>query len=377
MRMFKSAVSDMNIKHESQLSALAESGLVRVSNSWMESRLFGIPVVSFWPLQISGWGLALMFPLFIWLSGTATEPNLLWLTFSRPFSGLMVTASLRPFCSRIFHRGAGPYLLIPAILVAAVAIGWTELNVACWLLRINGLPDLPGHIWVGILVHRSLTLLVWLLLYFGIKSFVSHSEIEREFQRSEIRLLRSQVNPHFLFNALTTIMAVRKDEQQVALITQSLADYLRFSLSQQEEDRLSHPLEEELEALENYLQVEKIRFQKNFESRIEATPEARAAGVPPALVQPLLENAIKYGQQTSPLPLRVAITARVAEGKLHLTVENTGRWVEPGLTRSPGIGIANLRKRLHLLYGDRAQVSFDFAGAAVKAQVFLPIQSPA
>jgi LytS/YehU family sensor histidine kinase len=222
-----------------------------------------------------------------------------------------------------------------------------------------------------------LTLLVWLLLYFGIKSFMRHSAIEREFQRSEIRLLRSQVNPHFLFNALTTIMAVRKDEEQVALVTQSLADYLRFSLSQQEEDQLSHPLGQELEALENYLEVEKVRFQKNFESRIEVTHEARAVGVPSALVQPLLENAIKYGQQTSPLPLRVAITARVAEGKLHLTVENTGRWVEPGLTRSPGIGIANLRKRLHLLYGNHARVSFDLAGSAVKARVSLPIQSPA
>lgn len=366
----------MNAKQESQLLALAEPGPGGISRGWPESRLFGIPVVSFWPLQISGWGFALLFPVFIWLSGTATEPNLIWFTFSRPFSGLLVTTALRPFCSKIFHRGVGPYLLIPAILVSAVAISWTELNVAFWLFQIPGLPDLPSHIWAGILVHRFLSLLLWLLLYFGIKSFVSHSEIEREFQRSEIRLLRSQVNPHFLFNALTTIMALRKDEKQVALITQSLADYLRFSLSQQEEDRLSHPLGEELEALGNYLQVEKIRFQENFESRIEATPEARAAGVPPALVQPLLENAIKYGQQTSPLPLRVAITAWVAEGKLHLTVENTGRWVEPGLTRSPGIGIANLRKRLYLLYGGQAQVSFDLPGEVVKAEVFLPIQSP-
>jgi len=367
----------MNAKQESQFAALAPPVPGRASQGLMELRRFGVPFVSFWPLQIIGWGLVLMFPLLIWVTGTAIEPSLVWLAFSRPFFGLLVTTALRPYCSRMFHRGASPYLLIPAIVIAAAVIGWAELQVAYWLLRIAGLPDLPGQIWVGMLIYRFLTLLVWLLLYFGIKSLMSHFEIVREFQRSEIRLLRSQVNPHFLFNALTTIMALRKDEEKVALITQSLADYLRFSLSQQEEGRLSHPLGQELEALENYLQVEKIRFQKNLESRIEVTLEARAAGVPSALVQPLLENAIKYGQQTSPLPLRIAIAARVAEGKLHLTVENTGRWIEPGHAGSPGIGIANLRKRLHLLYGDQAQVSFDFAGSAVKAKVFLPIQSPA
>lgn len=317
-----------------------------------------------------------MFPLVLVLSRTATEPTLVWLSFSRPFTGFLVTMALRPCCSKIFRYGMSPYILIPAILFAAVVIGWAELNVASLLSRIQGLPGLPSQIWVGILVYRSLTLLVWLMLYFGIKSFVCHSEIEREFQRSEVRLLRSQVNPHFLFNALTTIMAVRKEEEQVALVTQSLADYLRFSLSQQENDQLGHPLGQELDALANYLQVEKIRFQKNFESRIEVTDEARVARVPSALVQPLLENAIKYGQQTSPLPLHIVITALISEGKLRLTVENTGSWVEPDLTSFPGIGIANLRKRLYLLYRDQAQVSFDLAGSVVKAVVTLPIHAP-
>jgi two-component system LytT family sensor kinase len=249
----------MNAKQESQLAALVAPGPGGASQGLMELRRFGVPLVSFWPLQFGGWGVVLMFPLLIWVTGTAVEPNLVWLAFSRPFFGLLVTTGLRPYCSRMFHRGASPYLLIPAIVIAAAVIGCAESQVAYWLLRSAGLPDLPGQIWVGMLIYRFLTLLVWLLLYFGIKSLMSHSEIVREFQRSEIRLLRSQVNPHFLFNALTTIMALRKDEAQVALITQSLADYLRFSLSQQEEGRLSHPLGQELEALENYLQVRSVR----------------------------------------------------------------------------------------------------------------------
>jgi LytS/YehU family sensor histidine kinase len=127
--------------------------------------------------------------------------------------------------------------------------------------------------------------MIWMLLYFGIKSFKLHAEIEQEFQHSELKLLRSQVHPHFLFNALATIMAVRKDEAMVFQVTQSLADYLRFSLAQNSQDQIKHP----------------------------------------------------HGPN------------------------------------STGIGIANLRKRLRLLYGDQATLTFDRTGTAVRAQVSLPV----
>jgi hypothetical protein len=344
---------------------------------WPPTRSFAIQRLSFWSLQFGGWGLSLLFPFVIWMTDTIADPSLIWLSFSRPISGFLVTMALRPYCSKIFQRGADPYLLMPVLVFASIAIGWAELKAGCWLTQLAHLPDVPKQIWVGILVYRSVTLLIWLLLYFGIKSFLRHSEIEREFKQSEIRLLRSQVNPHFLFNALTTIMAVRKEEEKVALVTQSLADYLRFSLNQEEEDQVSHPLGQELDALEDYLQVERIRFEKNLETRMDATAEARAARVPSALVQPLLENAIKYGQQTSPLPLRIAITAGLSGGKLHLTVENSGHWIQPDPARPFGIGITNLRKRLQLLYGDEAQLSFEHTEARVKAEVSIPIQAAA
>ena len=365
----------MDEKQEFLPLAQAKFSLGGGPRGWMESRLFGIKLISFWPMQISGWGFSLLFPLVIWLTQTISDPSLIWLSSTRPISGFLVTLALRTYCSKVSQRGINPYLLMPVLLIAAIVIGWAELKGATQLCQLSGLPDVSHQIWVGIWVYRSATLLVWLLLYFGIKSFVRHSEIEREFQRSEVRLLRSQVNPHFLFNALTTIMAVRKDEEKVDLVTQSLADYLHFSLSQEEEDQVSHPLGQELEALEDYLQVEKIRFQGNLESCIDATEEARAARVPSALIQPLLENAIKYGQQTSPLPLRIAIAAHLAEGKLHLTVENSGHWVEPRATRYSGIGIDNLRKRLHLLYGDQARLSFDRSSSAVKVHVSITIQA--
>jgi LytS/YehU family sensor histidine kinase len=174
-------------------------------------------------------------------------------------------------------------------------------------------------------------------------------------------------------------MAVSDDKEKVETLTQSLADYLRFSLNKSDEDHA--PLEEELHALENYLHVEKIRFGENLVCRIDVDQEARSLNTPKHLVQPLLENAIKYGQQTSPMPLSILIHARLADGELHLTVENTGSWVEPssatslGKENGIGIGISNLRRRLHLIYGNLASLTYENSPQRVLARVTLPIVS--
>jgi LytS/YehU family sensor histidine kinase len=200
-------------------------------------------------------------------------------------------------------------------------------------------------------------------------------EVEREFQKAEVRLLRSQMNPHFLFNALTTIMAVRRDEAKVELVTQSLADYLRFSLQQEQDEQnevAAHPLGDEITALESYLWVEKVRFSDDLEWSIDAEAAALRTLVPSALVQPFLENAIKFGQETGPRPLRVSITARVGQGHLQLEVCNSGHWVERDQTHASGVGLANLRRRLELIYGQAASLDIRHNSSKVTACVSLP-----
>jgi LytS/YehU family sensor histidine kinase len=131
-----------------------------------------------------------------------------------------------------------------------------------------------------------------------------------------------------------------------------------------------------LEALENYLHVEKIRFAENLNYHINADQEARAFVVPSQLVQPLLENAIKYGQQTSPMPLSILIQVQRAGDNLQLLVENTGSWVETSASsrvQGMGIGIGNLRRRLQLLYGERASLTYEHSPEWVRAMVTLPI----
>jgi LytS/YehU family sensor histidine kinase len=310
-------------------------------------------------------------------AGSLQDPSSLFYGLTRPLNGFLIKLALRPCCSWVWARFGKLWLLVPGIVLVALLLSYLDLMLIDRLVLAFGLPPITREFWTGIFFIRAATFMIWLLLYFGIKSIKLHAEIEQEFQQSELKLLRSQVNPHFLFNALATIMAVRKDEAMVSQVTQSLADYLRFSLAQESQDQFKHPLGQEVTALENYLLVEKIRFQEKLETRIEVSAEACAVHVPTALIQPLLENAIKYGQKTSPPPLCIAIDARLEKGRLLLMVENTGRWVEPHGPDSTGFGIANLRKRLYLLYADQAQLTFDHTGTAVRAQVSLPVSETA
>jgi hypothetical protein len=326
-------------------------------------------------LQIGGWGLSLLPPVLFLITGSVRDPSHLCYSFSRPLNGFLITLALRPCCSWAWARFGKSWLLVPGVVLVSLLVSYLELIGVDHLVLAGGLPSIARQSWIAIFFIRVASYMIWMLLYFGIKSFKLHAEIEQEFQQSELKLLRSQVHPHFLFNALATIMAVRKDEAMVSQVTQSLADYLRFSLAQNSQDQVIHPLGEEVTALENYLLVEKMRFQEKLVTRIGVSKEACAAQVPTALIQPLLENAIKYGQNTSPPPLCIAIEARLSEGRLLLMVENTGCWVGPHGPKSTGLGIANLRKRLHLLYGDQAALTFERTATAVRALVSLPVSS--
>lgn len=332
---------------------------------------------SFWPLQIGGWGLTFLVPLLFLVTGSVTDSSTLCYGFARPLNGFLITLALRPCCSWTLARFGKHWLLVPVIFLVSLVLAHVELMGVDWMVLTFGFPAVTKETWIAIYFIRVAIFMIWLLLYFGIKSIKLHAEIKREFQQSELKLLRSQVNPHFLFNALATIMAVRKDEAMVSHVIQSLADYLRFLLAQESQDQFKHPLGQEVTALENYLLVEKIRFQEKLETRLAVSAEACAAQVPTALIQPLLENAIKYGQKTSPPPLCITIEARLSAGRLLLMVENTGHWVEPFGPDSTGLGIANLRKRLHLLYADQAELTFERTVTAVRAQVSLPVSETA
>jgi LytS/YehU family sensor histidine kinase len=189
----------------------------------------------------------------------------------------------------------------------------------------------------------------------------------------EVEKLQEQMNPHFLFNALNAVLATKDDPDAVESVIRDLADYLRFVLG---EARTFEPLSRELHALEKYLGVQQARFGDNLKCSVTCDRAALAALVPPMLIQPLLENALNYGSQTSSMPLRVSITAKVVDDRLEVVVANSGRWVTPDTTRSPSTGIRSLRKRLALLVDESATVDTvidpDLDGGWVRVVIRMP-----
>ena len=189
----------------------------------------------------------------------------------------------------------------------------------------------------------------------------------------ELRQLQDQMNPHFLFNALNAVAASKDDPEAVESVTRDLADYLRFTLG---EARTFEPLSRELRALEKYLAVQQARFGDNLVCCVSCDRASHAVIVPPMLIQPVLENALHYGSQTSSMPLRVNVTADVSDGWLEVIVANTGRWVPPDPARSPSTGIRSLRKRLALLVDEAATVDTvidpDHDGGWVRVVIRMP-----
>jgi len=342
----------------------------------------------FWKLHISFWvAYTLLQGILVWvLAATGiilrgAEVLLLeWILLKSSY-GFLVTTSLRPLLIRIHSRKWYPPKITAVVLCLSLSY------IAVEILLFTQIPflrehfnSLTGNLSIGTSVMVAGFFLdfffcvFWVGFYFSGSLFFDSLELSSHQQKSELALLRYQVQPHFLFNALSAVMAVSDDKEKVEELTQSLADYLRFSLRKRNDDY--SPLGEELEAMENYLQVEKIRFEEKLRFQIDADEEARVFVAPRQLVQPLLENAIKYGQQTSPTPLSIRIEAQLTGDRLHLAVENTGSWVKPSASSGMGIGMSNLRRRLELLYGEQAKLTHEHSPEWVRAMVTLPIRKP-
>ena len=196
------------------------------------------------------------------------------------------------------------------------------------------------------------------------------AEAEAALRTSELQRLEAQLQPHFLFNALTAVLACRHDPEAVANVTIGLSEHLRFCLSRQ---GVIEPLSREIDALEHYLAVQRARFGKALDCRIECTEEAREALVPPVIVEPLLDNALKHGAITSPAPLRIVVDCRMEGSTLVVTVDNSGTWIEPGADGRHGTGLASLRRRLDLLDFREASLESGPAVDGVRAILRLPL----
>jgi LytS/YehU family sensor histidine kinase len=173
--------------------------------------------------------------------------------------------------------------------------------------------------------------------------------LEKLLAEARLQTLRTQLQPHFLFNALNTISAfVERNPQGARRMIEHLGDLLRFSLDRSA--RQETTLQEELAALEHYLSIQRVRFEDHLKVSVSAEPGTLRASVPGLILQPLVENAIRHGATQASSSIEV--NAWRDNGRLHLRVSDDGPGLPPSwrLSESAGIGLSNTQQRLAQLY---------------------------
>ncbi|MEM7664892.1 MAG: histidine kinase [Pseudomonadota bacterium] len=176
---------------------------------------------------------------------------------------------------------------------------------------------------------------------------------------AQLATLRHQLSPHFLFNTLNSISALiaEGDNNNAQKTVLMLSDFLRFSL---ETDAVKLvPLHEELETLNAYLAIEHVRYEDRLQLVTEIDSDAKSVLVPPFLLQPLFENIIKHAVTKVSRPVRVRFVCSFSDDALHITIDDDGPGLCASRSGSTGTGLANLKQRLHLIYGKRARLDID------------------
>jgi two-component system LytT family sensor kinase len=320
---------------------------------------------AFWILQSAGWTAYLLLRA---LSGIA---NSMGLSFILPAvivtaTGFSLTLLMAAAYRRIIVMKPLFVWTLSLVVLGVAAAVFSVLEV--WAHATFYEPDWTpqGVEFLGAILLDFSVLGAWTGLYFGINYYLllaAQSErmvnIARQANTAQLEMLRYQLNPHFLFNTLnsiSTLVLMRQTERANAMLSR-LASFLRYSLVGEREGLAT--VAQEAEALKLYLDIERTRFEDRLRTRFDITNEVMEARLPSLLLQPIVENAIKYAVTPSEDGADILIDARRMDDRLVLTIADTG----PGLagappagdseaaTASTNVGIANIRERLVQAYG--------------------------
>lgn len=220
--------------------------------------------------------------------------------------------------------------------------------------------SLVFRITAGILIYFVILLVYYMFLSASqlAEKAARQAQLETQVRNGELMMLRSQINPHFLFNSLNSISSLTvTDPLRAREMIVKLSDFMRYSLSSRNDQPVS--LRNELQSLRLYLQIEKIRFGDRLSIEEDITPEAYDALMPGMLLQPLYENAIKHGVYESTGEVVIRTTAKVEDGKMKISITNNVDTEAVVTRKGAGIGLKNVSSRLELLFGKKANVTIN------------------
>lgn len=240
-----------------------------------------------------------------------------------------------------------------------------------------------GLMFFGYVLNTYFVLWLWAALYIGLHYLWGYRQAEVDkwkltaaVREAEMRTLKAQLNPHFLFNGLNNIRAlVTEDPARARTMMTHLSDLLRYSIQFSGAEQVT--LARELELVQHYLELEALQLEERLVYSLDVAPAALPVLIPPMTLQLLVENAIKHGLAPRPEGGRITLSAQLnaAGTALLAVVSNTGTYYP---TDTPGVGLRNVRERLHLLFGPAAQFTIGndpLQPGTVTARLQLPVRT--
>src|SRR6202046_1408860 len=324
---------------------------------------------SFWQVQIIGWGCFYLFHLLESIHAFLTK-RVFFVEETVPvFFMFLGSFALRPFC-RWLPRQSQSWIAFE--LKAAAAAMVISIPVACGAgLILQNFHPVPWHALVTVWAWSAFILFMWCSLYFSIKQWQQSSMEKERLLRAESELrearflaLRYQLNPHFLFNSLNAVSTLVLDGNAPAAtrMLAQIGDLLRTSLDSEVTAEVT--LSQELAFTEGYLAIEQTRLGERLKIDMAVPSDTRDALVPSMLLQPLVENAIRYGVAPLIEGGWIAIKSALHANRLRITIGNSGRRGEGEQKKNGnGIGLGNTAERLKTLYGADFELSLGWPEA--------------
>ncbi|MBC6988647.1 sensor histidine kinase [Hymenobacter sp. BT491] len=325
----------------------------------------------YWSLQLGGWiafgalGVAMysIFGRFMWLAVRLEACVVLTM--------LALSHALREYVRRHAWVTLPADKLLPRLLGALGVVSVvSQLIIATLVVYVVRPPaavggPAPWYQYIGYGLQIFVVMLIWSGLYFGVHYLDRYKQVEIDklklavaVRDAEMRTLKAQINPHFMFNGLNNIRAlVTEDPSRARQMITHLSDLLRYSIQLNSTEQV--PLARELEIVEHYLELEAVQLEERLAYSLDVEPAALDVLIPPMTLQLLVENSIKHGIAPRPEGGQITLTARCDEAQeaLYVTVSNTGTY-ETDSTHE-GVGLRNARERLHLLFGPKAVLAID------------------
>jgi two-component system, LytTR family, sensor kinase len=317
----------------------------------------------YWTLQAGGWTLygvvQIAASVIASINGVISFQRIIFLAYEALFC-LLISHTYRNYINEWRWLSLGMPRLIPRVLLSSMALGlimyFLRIPASVPLGLFNKTVVLDVFNIMGQSFYYAIIFFLWSVFYFIYNYFERYNtslKLEASVKEIELNNLKSQLNPHFIFNALNSIRAlVDENPEKSKQAINQLSNILRNSLVA--DKRSLTKFGDELKMVKDYLGLESIRFEERLRTEFDIDPASKGFLVPPLMIQTLVENGVKHGISKLTEGGMIQLQAKVENDRLRISIRNSGQYFLNGHKKRGGLGLSNTTQRLKLLYGKEA-----------------------